>query len=236
MFDQLTPEMQAATALFNNPEIQESIKHFNSLEIQKAIEAVQALNEKPWLDVAVYNTSVQSALATLRSFQGIILPSANSLASIQEHFDTTSQALLDSVFNALTLSELYLAPEAQGAHKEKIQATVEEAPKKQLTLSDLFALLTLLVSIYAAIIATKPNEQLEHIIQQDQIIIEQQTELAPDDKALYNALHSLTESINLLSDEVQLLREQLESLDDPPRGPVQTDDRNCQQQNSDTHN
>lgn len=207
-----------------------ALKPYHEIPLPGVVSALESVQKH--LDATKINyLGIYQALDTFQTLQGTVL---NSIPLAQS---VLSRSLLDAVSHALTLSEPYLTSEVQEVLDKKIQSQIEETPKKRLTLSEILTLLTLLVSIYSAIIASRPSEQLERISQQNQIIIEQQAEmiaLNSEDKALYDALDSLADSINLLSDEVELLREQLESSDDPTDSFCEVDHAESQQDDSDT--
>lgn len=120
-------------------------------------------------------------------------------------------AIIQAFSKAVTASEPYIPPEEVHQVENVIPAVQQK--KHRLSISDVLALISILVTIYTSIISSRPNDQLDRIITQNDIIISQQEELIPlkqEDLKLMEVLNTLCDSINLLTDEVELLQEELE--------------------------
>ncbi len=101
-----------------------------------------------------------------------------------------------------------------------------------MTLSEILAIISLLVTIYFGIVSSRPSEQLERIIEQNAIMTEQQAkiiELTQEDQHLRDTLDSLSNSIDLLNDELDLLRDELKGHDEPADCSCQTNAQNGQE-------
>lgn len=90
---------------------------------------------------------------------------------------------------------------------------------KEFTLDRIFTVISILIALYSAIVQSLPNEQLDRLIAQNDIIISQQAELIElnqEDQELHEVLTDLKDSINSLTDEVNALRDEIENLNDLP--------------------
>lgn len=195
-----------------------------STQVTDAIEAVAQLQQGFSTVVDISYAGIESAL---RAFEQI----PQSLCFTDTFLP--DKCLISSLADALGQIEPYLSLEDIGKCETVIEPKLKEQSASRLSLSDMIAILSLLVSIFFGIISSLPDDQTERIIAQNEIIIDQQAEIArlkEEDKALLDALNSLSNSINLLTDEVELLSEKLEGFNDPPNSLGQADTEDAQQQ------
>lgn len=157
-------------------------------------------------------------------------------------------SLPKSVAEDVVAATSYLDLDTKENYTNAAPPSLKDNPKRRLTLSDALSILSILLMIFFEIISSRPNEQLERIIAQNDTliaqnatIIEQQTEIAENDKALYDTLSSLTDTINLVSETIKLFCEESESFQDELEGvkgsshcPCQTDTSDSHQQDCDT--
>lgn len=168
--------------------------------------------------------AVQAAITSLEQIQSKLFDTFINIP------DIPYATILGALTEALEQADPYLSPEA----KEECESVVLPKLKNnhRLTLSDVLAILSLLVTIFFGIVSSTPDEQMERIIAQNDTIIEQQAELIQlqkEDEELLNTLNALSDSINLLSDEVELLREELEGSENIENHSDQPDTENGQQ-------
>lgn len=138
------------------------------------------------------------------------------------------------------------APYYEQAEKEDpLPSLPEEAKTKKSwwTFDRVFALLSLLVTIYFGILQSLPDDQLEEIIKQNEEIIEtQQAEIEAvqdSNQELREILQDLSESIADLAEELDTIREQadavgdaVESADDIPDSESHPDAAECEDQDA----
>lgn len=183
--------------------------------------------------ISISDIDYQGIYTTISEVARISGNVANSLASFNF---ATYQNILDSLINTLARVEPYLPPEKKEECEKVILPKLSKEPKTKLTLGEILAILSLLVSILFGIIASRPSDQLERLIEQNEIIIAQQqneiAQLNEEDKKLLNALESLTDSINLLSEEAELLRNKLEGSENTSDGQPLPDTEDSQENQS----
>lgn len=117
-----------------------------------------------------------------------------------------SNELSETLRRAIELSSPYMNEELI---TEAEEFSLQDLPRKRLSLGDMITLISLLFSIFTFIISTLPDEQLTRISQQNAVIIEQNEEmieLLQEDERLTEALNALSDSIDLLTNEVESLR------------------------------
>lgn len=161
----------------------------------------------------------------------------------QRAFYTFSPPLIDistvmqSVTAAVAAAQPLIPPDRQEEFRAEVLPKVEECKTKKLTIGDILSLISLLFTIYFGIVSSLPDEQLDRIAKQNEIIIEQQEEmieLKKEDAELRNALDALSNSIDLLADEVESLRNQAENVGNISELDGQSDAENRQQQHRDS--
>lgn len=188
---------------------------------------------------------IDSSLVKLVSSQKRMDSILQSCLSAQKHvssFDmmlNVQASLASQVMRSIEYAIPYMDSDQQEEYAEDVLPKLQDCQDKKLTLSDILTIISLLVTIYFGIISSLPDEQLDRISQQNEIIIEQQEELIElkkEDAELRETLDALTDSINLLTDEVESLRNEIENLDDAPELDRQSDAEESEQQNDDPQN
>lgn len=124
---------------------------------------------------------------------------------------------------------------------EPLEPRVESNNPKKRSVLDVFSIIStwisILVTIYCTILSSLPDDQLDRIAAQNEIIIAQQEEileLKEEDRELQNTLNTLGDAINLLTEEVEVLRDELEHIDDSSIHEDQSEIYDSQQHDSDT--
>lgn len=193
--------------------------------MQKAITSALTMSNRIYLDSMIESLSVVQ-----RYMESISQISINTLATLPNIQET----LLTHVVTSLETALPYMDLNQREEYQEEVIPKLEKAHQNKLTLNDILAIISLLVSIYFGIVSSLPDEQLDRISRQNEIIIEQQAELIElekEDAELRDTLNALADSINLLSDEVESLRNEIENVDDASELDGHSDTENGQQQN-----
>jgi hypothetical protein len=180
-----------------------------------------AIRSMPNIDFSAINSSIVGFGVWSSALQSTILSAS-----------TPCPNLLESIANSLVLSDPYLTKEVIEQCDELPLPSLDEGSKRRLTLSEILAIISLLVTIYFGIVSSRPSEQLERIIEQNAIMTEQQAkiiELTQEDQHLRDTLDSLSNSIDLLNDELDLLRDELKGHDEPADCSCQTNAQNGQE-------
>lgn len=178
-------------------------------------------------------TAIASSIDNLNSLSKVksqISQSAVAASSAFEQYD----AIIQAFSKAVTASEPYISLEELNQAENAIP--VVQQRKHRLSFSDIITLISILFTIYASIISSRPSDQLDRIIDQNDIIISQQEELISleqEDLELMETLDTLRDSIDLLTNEVELLREEIESSNDIFYGEGLSDLRDSKQQDAD---
>lgn len=102
-----------------------------------------------------------------------------------------------------------------------------------MTLPDALALLTLLVTIFFGILQLLPDQQLEKIIEQNDTRIAQNEIIIQNQTELESVLYDLGNGIHLLTDVVDSIRDGNEDIDDFSKIQSHTDSDDTKQQNTD---
>lgn len=209
-----SPVLQNFLQLTESSEMQKILTYLNSSEFKRL--------QKAW-------DSMQELQARFTNHDFINTEFGENVSSTVDK----SSILLESFENAVSTSSPYITGEGENYIKTALPT---ECLKQKLTLSDILTLIGILVAFYGIILSSRPSEQLERIIMQNDTIIEQQAEiieLSKDDRALSNTLNYLTDTIDLLTDEAELLRERLEDLNNSTDAISQANAGNGKQQNTD---
>ena len=117
--------------------------------------------------------------------------------------------------------------------QEFIQSHAQEFQKRKMTLPDALALLTLLVTIFFGILQLLPDQQLEKIIEQNDTRIAQNEVIIQNQTELESVLYDLGNGIHLLTDVVDSIRDGNEDIDDFSKIQSHTDSDDTKQQNTD---
>ena len=144
--------------------------------------------------------------------------------------DIDCSTIADSIEKALP----FIADEEVNQHcTTNVVPELRSKPHIKLTFDRAVTLLMLLISLLTLIFQRLPDEQLDEIIaNQEQMISEMQAE----NTALLNAIDSLNDSIDTLSHEVAVLREQSNTSDNPPSTETKEHTENTQSQDTDNLN
>lgn len=220
----LLPVLEKLSTQASWPLINESFK-----SIQDVLTTVLTSSNRISLDSLMESLSIMQGY--MESISQIYIDTLSVWPSIQE-------TLLGHVVAALEMAFPYMDSAQREEYQEEVVPKLEKvSSRNKLTISDILAIISLLVTIYFGIVSSLPNEQLDRISQQNEIIIGQQAELielTKEDTELRKTLDALTDSINLLSDEVESLRNEIENADEVPELNGHSDAENGQEQNSDS--
>ncbi len=128
--------------------------------------------------------------------------------------DGFNQDLLDVVENSFALAEPYLDKDVKEQCEEVLRSSLTPTAERrsQLPRLDFTKLLSILLSIYTAIISSMPSPQLDRIIEQNEIGIEQQANIIELSKARNHVLEQIAKSIDLLNERFELVIDELEML------------------------
>ena len=129
----------------------------------------------------------------------------------------------DSIEKSVAEAESFMSPPQQAACKDVISTKLH----RPLSLSDALTIFSILVTIWTTLMSQLPNEQLDRLIEQQQ----QQTEYLEEiielkhqeNDALMSAIGLMTQTIEQLSDEIEVLKEQY-SEDDADSLPLSPSD------------
>lgn len=175
-------------------------------------------------------------------------PNIVTLLEAQRNYEASylqlSESIKQAFSNAVEVSTPYIDPETLDvllsstvtSTRSEHQTEVDDkkGPSKWDIISLISTWISILVTIYCTIISSLPNDQLDRIAAQDEIIIAQQEEILEKDRELQNTLDTISDTVNLLTDEVEVLRDELEHIDDSSIHEDQSEIYDRQQHDSDT--
>lgn len=176
---------------------------------------------------ATYSALISDWKEILNYFADLVIePDEPDSANVAQDIEISKSAeILQVAVSAVEAASPYV-PEIDQSNLS--EALAVPAKKKKLSLSDLIALASLLLTILFHILSSQPSEQLERIIDQNEVIINELSEPAEPsevDAELMETIATLTNSIEMLTDEIESLRDQLESSDNAED--VAEDDADC---------
>lgn len=191
-------------------------KMFGSLDVLE-----QAKKELAFMNK--YNDLIKESQDILNSFIGYVSTIPPSVIDTLKLLPAT-QDYIRQVASTFEKALPYMDSKQEKKYKEEVLPKLKRSIEHKLSISDLIAIISLIVAIYFGIISSLPDEQLDRISQQSEVItkqnaviIEQQKEIIEfqqEDLKLRDTLDSPTDSINMLSDQVQSLREEIERSND----------------------
>lgn len=161
----------------------------------------------------------------------------SEIAAIQPAYHNLSEMILNAA-SVIERAAQYI-PETNQQEVEQIKEEIPEVQTSHdngITLDRILAIINILLVIYGAILQSLPNEQLDRLAAQNDVIISQQAELIElnqEDQELYEVLTDLKDSINSLADEVDALRDEIEDLNDLPDSPDTSEIEEPQEQDAD---
>lgn len=158
------------------------------------------------------------ALEQLERYKNVIIKTIKIPLSDDVHM---------SLAETLEKNKQYIPADQAAQYQSIVKPALESAHKDGLTVSDIIAILTLLVTLYSAISQSIPDRQTAQIINQNEVIIQNQEKIIERiDDSPKESLDALTDSIYAITDEVKSLREYLERIDNPAEieGQADTDD------------
>lgn len=129
----------------------------------------------------------------------------------------SSERLRDSITTSLAEAKPFISQEQQ----QLCENSVVPSLNRKISLSDMLALLSLLLSLWFGLLSLLPNEQLNTIIEQQTLQIEAERK---ENEALLNAIDSLSATVEQLSAEIDLYRNQSENPTDFETGCNDIDD------------
>ncbi len=142
---------------------------------------------------------------------------SDSISELSASFEyAMAQALLDAATNAIAVAEPFLTPMDE-KHIETALPLTEEVSSKRLSLSDALAILSILITIFLAVTSSIADKQ--------------------QNEEQLHVLTTLADSINFLAGSIDLNSEKLEAIDDDLKSikgvvhcPCQSDCGKTQQQ------
>lgn len=192
----------------------------NVVSIQESFQRIAEISN-------VFANSVSSAMQLSldisnmsQSMKNAWIERISEIASLQPAYQDLSEMILNAA-SVIERAAQYI-PEADKQGFEPVMETIPEgqiSSDKEFTLDRIFTVISILIALYSAIVQSLPNEQLDRLIAQNDIIISQQAELIElnqEDQELHEVLTDLKDSINSLTDEVNALRDEIENLNDLP--------------------
>lgn len=147
---------------------------------------------------------------------------ADSIVAIPEE-------TIESIQSTIT----HLDEEQQTTCQKFIQSHAQEFQKRKMALPDALALLALLVTIFFGILQLLPDQQLEEIIEQNDTLIAQNEIIIQNQTELESVLHDLGNGIHLLADVVDSICDGNEDIDDFSKIQGHADSDDTKQQNTD---
>ena len=146
---------------------------------------------------------------------------------------------LDNICSYAVEASVLLPEEERDQAVTSVQQ-ISSKSKMELSVSDLIALAGILISLILGLMALQPDNQLEDIKGQNDVLINQQAEFIKSHNQtvelenqlidLHNQnIDKLVNAIGLLSDEIHLLRDELQSVHDAEELEPQSNDKEPQE-------
>lgn len=143
------------------------------------------------------------------------------LQNLGSNFFMITNELSSILHDALHQSFPFMTEEQRKECSHIIEPITDDIHRAGISFERLMLLLTFLLGLYTAILATLPNKQFDKLANQQDIIIEQHADIADelhkaneDDDELVQAINSLTSAIVALNDEIEVLRDKNDILTD----------------------
>ena len=187
--------------------VEQSINYFSQIFAQT--QNVALLKIQHALDL-LKESSVLTLLEAQRNYEASYLQLSESIKQAFSNAVEVSTPYIDSE----TLDDLLSTTITPTRIAHRTEVDDKNGPSKWDIISLVSTWISILVTIYCTIISALPNDQLDRIATQNEVIMTQQEEILEKDRELQHTLDTISDTVNLLTEEVEILRDELEHIDD----------------------
>lgn len=139
----------------------------------------------------------------------------------------------ENIAEAIEQAMPYVSNEETSTQCSESIRQLRESPHFKLTFDRAITLLSLLISLFFGLANQLPDEQLDEIISNQQ---QARIESKEENDAIVSALYAVRDSIGVISNEVETLRDELNDHDDPSSSQSDSDTPDSQDDDADSQN